>query len=232
MLCCFLQPFSTNCTFPFLQLCPRLRFRISCVSEAHTHDIGFCVWPNDTKGSQIRFYTEQNGALHKDMIAFSLTSIPSVRQSNSNPFFPFCLLLRLRPSLRCPSLLSPHQRPFSTVPTTESTTSNCGTSRPSWMFTAVRDGVTPRCHFTHPSCYLSAAWDPNSPRTAMNFNPFETFEGNSPDASGKYPGEGRYKDPVRPDVSFALMQEERKILDDIAANPKPGNVPGAPGCRL
>ena len=66
----------------------------------------------------------------------------------------------------------------------------------------------------------------------MNFNPFETFEGNSPDASGKYPGEGRYKDPVRPDVSFALMQEERKILDDIAANPKPGNVPGAPGCRL
>lgn len=32
-------------------------------------------------------------------------------------------------------------------------------------------------------------WDPNSPRSARNFNPFETYKGNSPDASGIYPGE-------------------------------------------
>lgn len=76
-----------------------------------------------------------------------------------------------------------------------------------------------------------STWDPSQPRSTQNFNPFETFEGNSPDASGYYPGEGRYKDPQRPDVSFAIMQEERKILDDIAANPKPGATPGAPGCR-
>ena len=32
-------------------------------------------------------------------------------------------------------------------------------------------------------------FDPNAPRSVFNFNPFETFEGNSPDASGFYPGE-------------------------------------------
>ena len=31
-------------------------------------------------------------------------------------------------------------------------------------------------------------WDPASPRSSMNFNPFETFKGNSPDASGVFPG--------------------------------------------
>lgn len=31
--------------------------------------------------------------------------------------------------------------------------------------------------------------DPNAPRSTRNFNPFETFKGNSPDASGIYPGE-------------------------------------------
>jgi hypothetical protein len=30
---------------------------------------------------------------------------------------------------------------------------------------------------------------PLPPRTVLNFNPFETWEGNSPDASGIYPGE-------------------------------------------
>eukprot|EP00522_Entomoneis_paludosa_P007886 CAMPEP_0172446532 /NCGR_PEP_ID=MMETSP1065-20121228/6102_1 /TAXON_ID=265537 /ORGANISM="Amphiprora paludosa, Strain CCMP125" /LENGTH=95 /DNA_ID=CAMNT_0013197677 /DNA_START=234 /DNA_END=521 /DNA_ORIENTATION=+ len=76
---------------------------------------------------------------------------------------------------------------------------------------------------------IYAAWDPAQPRSVFNFNPFETFEGNSPDASGFYPGEGRYKDPVRPDVSFASMQAERAILDGVAANPK--SAPGCPGCR-
>lgn len=35
------------------------------------------------------------------------------------------------------------------------------------------------------------AWDPSQPRSVFNFNPFETWEGNSPDASGFYPGEVR-----------------------------------------
>jgi len=75
------------------------------------------------------------------------------------------------------------------------------------------------------------AWDPNSPRSPTNFNPFETWEGNSPDASGFYPGEGRYKDPIRPDMNFQIMMEERAINEERLANPKPGDKPGCPGCR-
>jgi hypothetical protein len=75
-------------------------------------------------------------------------------------------------------------------------------------------------------------WDPNSPRSPMNFNPFETFQGNTPDASGYYPGENFYKDPTRGDINFALMMVERKEAEERAANPKPGDVPGAPGRRL
>lgn len=76
-----------------------------------------------------------------------------------------------------------------------------------------------------------AAWDPNAPRTVDNFNPFETFEGNSPDASGMFPGEMRYKDPTRGDVSFAKMMEERAEADERAANPKAGDAPGCAGCK-
>ncbi|EEC44897.1 predicted protein [Phaeodactylum tricornutum CCAP 1055/1] len=76
-----------------------------------------------------------------------------------------------------------------------------------------------------------AAWDPSQPRSPLNFNPFETWEGNSPDASGFYPGEGGYKDPIRGDVSFQKMMDERAESEQRAANPKPGDVPGAPGCR-
>jgi len=75
------------------------------------------------------------------------------------------------------------------------------------------------------------AWDPNQPRSPMNFNPFETWEGNSPDASGFYPGENRYKDPARGDINFAAMMVEREEAEQRAANPKPGDVPGCPGCR-
>lgn len=75
------------------------------------------------------------------------------------------------------------------------------------------------------------SWDPNSPRSVMNFNPFETFEGNSPDASGKYPGESFYKDPQRGDVSFQIMMDERAEAEERAKSPKPGAVPGCPGCR-
>jgi len=74
-------------------------------------------------------------------------------------------------------------------------------------------------------------WDPNSPRSTRNFNPFETFKGNSPDASGIYPGESFYKDPMRPDVSFAIMMAERAESEARAANPKAGDVPGCAGCK-
>ena len=76
-----------------------------------------------------------------------------------------------------------------------------------------------------------AMWDPNQPRSPNNFNPFETWEGNSPDCSGFFPGEIRYKDPSRPDMNFQTMMDERKEAEERAANPKPGDVPGAPGCR-
>ena len=74
-------------------------------------------------------------------------------------------------------------------------------------------------------------WDPNSPRSTRNFNPFETYKGNSCDASGIYPGEPRYKDPIRGDVSFAIMMAEKADAEARVANPKPGEVPGCPGCK-
>ena len=74
-------------------------------------------------------------------------------------------------------------------------------------------------------------WDPNSPRSTRNFNPFETYKGNSCDASGIYPGEPRYKDPIRGDVSFAIMMAEKADAEARGANPKPGEVPGCPGCK-
>jgi hypothetical protein len=76
-----------------------------------------------------------------------------------------------------------------------------------------------------------ASWDPNAPRTGNNFNPFETWDGNSPDASGIYPGESRYKDPARGDISFAIMMVQRAEADERAANPKAGDAPGCPGCK-
>jgi len=76
-----------------------------------------------------------------------------------------------------------------------------------------------------------AAWDPNSPRSGTNFNPFETFEGNSPDASGVYPGENRYKDPIRGDVNFQQMLDEKADIEAMQAAPKAGAAPGCPGCK-
>ena len=74
-------------------------------------------------------------------------------------------------------------------------------------------------------------FDPSAPRSVFNFNPFETFEGNSPDASGFYPGEKGYKDPQRGDVSFQTMMIERKEIEERLANPKPGYQPGCAGCK-
>uniref|UniRef100_A0A7S0UJL9 PS II complex 12 kDa extrinsic protein n=1 Tax=Pseudo-nitzschia delicatissima TaxID=44447 RepID=A0A7S0UJL9_9STRA len=74
-------------------------------------------------------------------------------------------------------------------------------------------------------------FDPASPRSVNNFNPFETFEGNSPDASGYYPGEKGYKDPQRGDVSYATMLVERAEIEERLANPKAGFTPGCAGCK-
>jgi len=54
--------------------------------------------------------------------------------------------------------------------------------------------------------------------------------GNACDCSGYFPGEGKYKDPQRPDVDFAAMMAEKEVMAEIEANKKPGDVPGAPGC--
>jgi len=74
-------------------------------------------------------------------------------------------------------------------------------------------------------------WDPSSPRGVKNFNPFETFKSNSPDASGIYPGEPRYKDPMRGDVSYTVMMEEKAEIEERIANPKAGEEPGCAGCK-
>jgi hypothetical protein len=74
-------------------------------------------------------------------------------------------------------------------------------------------------------------WNPNAARSTRNFNPFETFKGNSPDASGIYPGEPRYKDPIRGDASFAIMMAEKADAEARAASPKAGEVVGCPGCK-
>lgn len=73
-------------------------------------------------------------------------------------------------------------------------------------------------------------WDPNMPRSEDNFNPFEkNKDGNQADPNGYYPGDGKYKDPIRPDTNFEQVMKEQAALKDIRANPKPGDVPGAPG---
>lgn len=74
-------------------------------------------------------------------------------------------------------------------------------------------------------------WDPSAPRTGKNFNPFETFKGNSPDASGVFPGENFYKDPMRGDVSFQAMMDEKAEAEEREKNPKAGSEPGCPGCK-
>mmetsp|Transcript_21049 Transcript_21049/g.67823 ORF Transcript_21049/g.67823 Transcript_21049/m.67823 type:complete len:131 (+) Transcript_21049:123-515(+) len=74
-------------------------------------------------------------------------------------------------------------------------------------------------------------WDPNTARSETNFNPFERdATGNACDTSGYFPGETKYKDPMRPDMNFAKMMEEKETMAKIEASPKPGDVPGAPGC--
>ena len=47
-------------------------------------------------------------------------------------------------------------------------------------------------------------------------------DSNSPDASGIYPGENRYKDPIRGDVNFQQMMDEKADMEAMKANPKAG----------
>ena len=74
------------------------------------------------------------------------------------------------------------------------------------------------------------AWDPEKPRDYDNFNPFErNDEGAMCDFNGCFPGQSRgYKSPTRPDVSFAKMQEEKAMVDQVIASPK-GQSTGKPG---
>mmetsp|Transcript_4138 Transcript_4138/g.3896 ORF Transcript_4138/g.3896 Transcript_4138/m.3896 type:complete len:131 (-) Transcript_4138:132-524(-) len=76
-----------------------------------------------------------------------------------------------------------------------------------------------------------AKWNPAAARSTLNFNPFETFDGNSPDASGIFPGEPFYKDPIRPDVSYALMLVEKAEIEERSTDPKFMSCPGAAGCK-
>ncbi|CAN0081077.1 unnamed protein product [Pylaiella littoralis] len=55
-----------------------------------------------------------------------------------------------------------------------------------------------------------STYDPSQPRSETNFDPnLKDSAGNKCDASGFYPGEGRYKDPIRPDVSFAEYMKQK-----------------------
>ena len=74
-------------------------------------------------------------------------------------------------------------------------------------------------------------WNPEATRTYENFNPFErNDEGAMADFNGCFPGQSRgYKPPNRPDQSWAIMQEEKIKMDELAketkfqTKDKPGN---------
>ena len=73
-------------------------------------------------------------------------------------------------------------------------------------------------------------WDPEKPRDYNNFNPFERNDESAQcDTNGCFPGQSKgYKSPLRPDQSWAIMQEERAKMDELATNPK-FNMKGKPG---
>ena len=74
------------------------------------------------------------------------------------------------------------------------------------------------------------AWDPEKPRSYDNFNPFErNLDGAMSDMNGCFPGESRgYQPPNRPDVNWAIMQEEQKLMATLKENPK-FSMSGKPG---
>jgi len=74
-------------------------------------------------------------------------------------------------------------------------------------------------------------WDPEKTRDYDNFNPFERNDESAMcDTNGCFPGQSRgYKSPLRPDQSWAIMQEERVKMDELAKDPK-FSLKGKPGC--
>jgi len=75
------------------------------------------------------------------------------------------------------------------------------------------------------------AWDPESPRTYTNFNPFERNDESAMcDTNGCFPGQSRgYKSPIRPAADWNIMQKERALMDELAKDAKWG-LKGKPGC--
>mmetsp|Transcript_9207 Transcript_9207/g.20024 ORF Transcript_9207/g.20024 Transcript_9207/m.20024 type:complete len:219 (-) Transcript_9207:433-1089(-) len=73
-------------------------------------------------------------------------------------------------------------------------------------------------------------WNPEAPRTYENFNPFErNDEGAMADFNGCFPGQSRgYKSPLRPDQSWAIMQEEAAKMEILKQDPK-FSITGRPG---
>merc|ERR1712232_883636 len=74
------------------------------------------------------------------------------------------------------------------------------------------------------------AWDPEKPRDYNNFNPFERNDESAMcDTNGCFPGQSRgYKSPIRPDQSWAIMQEEKAKMEILRADPK-FSLTGRPG---
>merc|ERR1711988_1379184 len=72
-------------------------------------------------------------------------------------------------------------------------------------------------------------WNPDAARTYDNFNPFERdSNGNCCDTNGKFPGDGGYADPVRPETNWEAMQRDRAFMDELNKNPKMA-IAGKPG---
>ena len=73
-------------------------------------------------------------------------------------------------------------------------------------------------------------WDPEKPRDYDNFNPVErNDEGQVADTNGCFPGQSRgYKVPTRPDVNWAIQQEQNKKMEELKLLPK-FNIKGKPG---
>jgi hypothetical protein len=73
-------------------------------------------------------------------------------------------------------------------------------------------------------------WDPESPRSYTNFNPFErNDESSQADIHGCFPGQSRgYQSPMRPETSWAIMEAEKAKMDVLKLLPK-YNVKGRPG---
>mmetsp|Transcript_9412 Transcript_9412/g.12319 ORF Transcript_9412/g.12319 Transcript_9412/m.12319 type:complete len:115 (-) Transcript_9412:482-826(-) len=54
-------------------------------------------------------------------------------------------------------------------------------------------------------------YDPSQPWSETNFDPFKRDKtGNACDASGYYPGDKNYKDPIRPQMSFEEYMKSRQ----------------------